>query len=123
MIRYHADTNVITTTGLENRIEGEISRAFALIYDKLVDQGNKPKCHILDTECSDSLKIIMENKNLDDQLAHLHIFQRVLTERVIKISKEHCVSNLLSIYPSFPIHLWYRLLKQAKIKKYDERIK
>jgi hypothetical protein len=44
-----------------------------------------------------------------------HYHRRNAAERAIRTFKEHFVAGLYSIDPSFPMHLWDRLLPQAEI--------
>jgi hypothetical protein len=49
------------------------------------------------------------------QLVPPHCHRRNAAERAIRTFKEHFVAGLSSVDPSFPMHLWYRLLPQAGI--------
>jgi hypothetical protein len=44
-----------------------------------------------------------------------HWHRRNAAERAIRNFKEHFVAGLSSIDPTFPLHLWDRLLPQAEI--------
>jgi hypothetical protein len=44
-----------------------------------------------------------------------HCYRRNATERAIRTYKEYFVAGLSSVDPSFPMHLWDRLLPQAEI--------
>jgi hypothetical protein len=44
-----------------------------------------------------------------------HCYRRNAAERAIRTLKKHFVAGLSSVDPSFPLHLWDRLLPQAKI--------
>jgi hypothetical protein len=44
-----------------------------------------------------------------------HCHRRNAAERAIRTFKEHFVDGLSSVYPSFPMNLWDRLLPQAEI--------
>jgi hypothetical protein len=45
-----------------------------------------------------------------------HCHRRNAAERAIRTFKEHFVAGLSSVDPSFPLHLWDRLLPQAEIR-------
>jgi hypothetical protein len=49
------------------------------------------------------------------QLVPPHCHRRNATKRAIRNFKEHFVAGLSSVDPSFPMHLWDRLLPQAEI--------
>jgi hypothetical protein len=49
------------------------------------------------------------------QLVPPHCHRRNAAERASRTFKEHFVAGLSSVDPSFPIHLWDRLLPQAEI--------
>jgi hypothetical protein len=49
------------------------------------------------------------------QLVPPHCHRRNAAERAIRTFKEHSVAGLSSVDPSFPMHLWDRLLSQAEI--------
>jgi hypothetical protein len=44
-----------------------------------------------------------------------HCHRRNAAERAIRTFKEHFVAGLSSVDPTFPLHLWDRLLPQAEI--------
>jgi hypothetical protein len=49
------------------------------------------------------------------QLVPPHYHRRNAAERAIRTFKEHFVAGLSSVDPTFPLHLWDRLLPQAEI--------
>jgi hypothetical protein len=49
------------------------------------------------------------------QLVPPHCHRRNAAERAIRTFKEHFVAGLSSVNPTFPLHLWDRLLPQAEI--------
>jgi hypothetical protein len=49
------------------------------------------------------------------QLVPPHCHRRNAAERAIRTFKEHFVAGLSSVDPTFPLHLWDRLLPQAEI--------
>jgi hypothetical protein len=52
---------------------------------------------------------------MDYQLVPRHCHRRNAAERAIRTFKEHFVAGLSSVYPTFPLHLWDRLLPQEEI--------
>jgi hypothetical protein len=49
------------------------------------------------------------------QLVPPHCHRRNAAERAIRTFKEHFLAGLATVDPTFPMHLWYRLLPQAEI--------
>jgi hypothetical protein len=80
-----------------------------------VIKGFKPKLQTLDIEASTALKNFFTAQNIDYQLVPPHCHRRNTAERAIRTFKEHFVTGLSSGDPSFPMHLWDRLLPQAEI--------
>jgi hypothetical protein len=61
------------------------------------------------------LKNFFTVNNIAYQLVPLHWHRRNSAERAIRTFKEHFVAGLSSVDPSFPMHLWDRLLTQSEI--------
>jgi hypothetical protein len=61
------------------------------------------------------LKNFFTVNNIAYQLVPPHWHRRNAAERAIRTFKEHFVAGLSSVDPSFPMHLWDRLLPQAEI--------
>jgi hypothetical protein len=78
-------------------------------------KGFKPKLQTLDNEASTALKNFLTTNNIAYQLVPPHCHRRNSAERAIRTVKEHFVAGLSSVDPSFPMHLWDRLLPQAEI--------
>jgi hypothetical protein len=61
------------------------------------------------------LKHFFTTNDVEFQLVPPHCHRRNAAERAIQTFKEHFVAGLSSVDPSFPLHLWDRLLPQAEI--------
>jgi hypothetical protein len=61
------------------------------------------------------LKIFFTANDVEYQLVPPHCHRRNAAERAIRTFKEHFVAGLSSVDPTFPLHLWDRLLPQAEI--------
>jgi hypothetical protein len=61
------------------------------------------------------LKNFLTIKNIAYQLVPPHCHRCNAAERAISTFKEHFVSGISSVDPSFPMHLWDILLPQAEI--------
>ena len=77
--------------------------------------GLKPKLQKLDNEASKMLTDYIEDKNIDYQLVPPHMHRRNLAERAIQTFKSHFIAMLCGCDPTFPLHLWCRLLPQAEL--------
>jgi hypothetical protein len=53
--------------------------------------------------------------NMDYQLVPRHCHRRNAAERAIRTFKEHFVAGISAVDPTFPLHLWDRLLPQVEI--------
>ena len=55
------------------------------------------------------------DEDMEYQLIPPHIHRMILTERAIKVFKDHLLACLAMIEPTFPIHLWCRSFPKATI--------
>jgi hypothetical protein len=85
------------------------------IHQELTAKGFKPKLQTLDNEASAVLKHSFTTNDVEYQLVPPHCHHHNAGERAIRTFKEHFVAGLSSVDPTFPLHLWYRLLPQAEI--------
>jgi hypothetical protein len=63
----------------------------------------------------DCIEELFTTNDVDYQLVPPHCHRRNAAERAIRNFKEQFVAGISSVYPSFPLHLWDRLLPQAEI--------
>jgi hypothetical protein len=113
MLCYIYDFNYIKVVPTKSRSASEWVKAYGSIHQELTIKGFKPKLQTLDNEASADLKNFFTAQNIDYQLVPPHCHQRNAAERAIRTFKEHFVAGLSSVEPSFPMHLWDRLLPQA----------
>jgi hypothetical protein len=85
------------------------------IHQELTVKGFKPKLQTLVNEVSTALKNVFTANDIAYQLVPPHCHRRNTAELAISTFKEHFVAGLSSVDPSFPMHLWDRLLPQAEI--------
>ena len=83
------------------------------MHKYLTDRGFKPEIQILDNECPEALKTYFRDKKVAFQLVPPHLHRNNSTERAISTFKDHFIAGLSSVDPSFPMHLWCRLIPQA----------
>jgi hypothetical protein len=89
--------------------------AYDSVHQELTIKRFKLKLQTLDNEASAALKNYFTVNDIDYQLVPSHCHRRNAAERAIRTFKEHFVAGLSSVDPSFPMHLWDRLLPQAEI--------
>ena len=80
----------------------------------LTDRGFKPHVQILDNKCPETLKKHFRKNNVAYQLVPPHLHRNNSAERAIVTFKDHLIAGLLSVDLSFPMHLWCRLISQAR---------
>jgi hypothetical protein len=100
---------------MKSRSNLEWVKAYGSIHQELTVNGFKPKLQTLDNEASTALKNFFTDNDIAYQLVPPHCHRRKAAERAISTFKEHFVAGLSSVDPSFPMHLWDRLLPQAEI--------
>jgi hypothetical protein len=112
---YVYDCNYVKVILMKSRYASEWVKAYDHIHQELTVKGFKPKLQTLDNEASVALKNFFTTNDVEYQLVPPHCHRRNAAERVIRTFKEHFVAGLSSVDPTFPLHLWDRLLPQAEI--------
>jgi hypothetical protein len=115
MVYYIYDCNYIKLVPIKSRSASEWVKAYDSIHQELTVKGFKPKLQTLDNDASAALKNFFTVNDIAYQLVLPHCHRRNAAERAIRTFKEHCVAGISSVYPSFPMHLWDRILPQAEI--------
>jgi hypothetical protein len=115
MLCYIYDCNYIKVFPMKSRSASEWVKAYDSIHQELSVNGFKPKLQTLDNKASTALKNFFTANNIAYQLVPPHCHRRNASERAISTFNEHIVAGLSSFDPSFPMHLWDRLLPQAEI--------
>jgi hypothetical protein len=100
---------------MKSRSASEWVKAYDTIHQELTVKGFKPKLQTLDNEASAALKNFFTANDVDYQLVPPHCHRRNAAERAIRTFKEHFVTGLSSVDPTFLLHWWDRLLPQAEI--------
>jgi hypothetical protein len=115
MVYYIYDCNYVKVIPMKSRSASEWVKAYDTIHQELTVKGFKPKLQALDNEASTALKNFFTINDIAYQLVTPHCHRRNAAERAIRTFKEHFVTGLSSIDPTFPLRLWDRLLPQAEI--------
>ncbi len=114
MVLIEIDSNAILVEAMKNQTAGKMMRAYQVLMNQLKGAGVTPKMHILDNECSAEFKERIKLNNMIYQLVPPHDHRRNIAEKAIQVLKAHFISILCRADKSFPLHLWDRLLGQAK---------
>jgi hypothetical protein len=115
MVCYIYDCNYFKAISMKSRSASEWVKAYDSVHQELTVKGFKPKLQTLDNEASAALKNYFTVNNITYQLVPPHCHRRNAAECAIRTFKEYFVAGLSSVDPSFPMHLWDRLLPQAEI--------
>jgi hypothetical protein len=115
MVCYIYDCNYVKVVPMKSRSASEWVKAYDTIHQELTVKGFKPKLQTLDNEASTALKNFFTVNDIAYQLVPPHCHRRNAAEHAIRTFKEHFVAGISSVDPSFPMHLWDRLLPQAEI--------
>jgi hypothetical protein len=115
MVCYVYDCNYVKFIPMRSRYASEWVKAYDHIHQELSVKGFKPKLQTLDNEASAALKNFFTTNDVEYQLVPPHCHRRNAAERAIRTFKEHFVSGISYVYPTFPLHLVDRLLPQAEI--------
>ena len=62
--------------------------------------------HVMENECPGNVKDYLRANTIDCQLVLLHVHRTNAAKKTISTFKDHLISGLCSVDPSFPIHFW-----------------
>jgi hypothetical protein len=100
---------------MKNRGDKEMVRAYNKIVQELIDHGFKPYLQCMDNERPQALRSLLNQHDIQFQLAPPHMHLRNAAERAIQTFKNHFIAGLCSVHLNFPLRLWDCLLPQATI--------
>jgi hypothetical protein len=115
MVCYIYHCNYVKVIPMKSRSASEWVKSYDTIHQELTLKGFKPKLQTLDNEASTALKNFFTINDIAYQLVPPHCYRRNAAERAIVTFNKHYVAGLSSVDPSFPLHLWDRILPQAEI--------
>jgi hypothetical protein len=115
MACYIYDFNYVKVTPMKSRSFSEWVKTYDRIHQELTVKGFKTNLQTLDNEASAALKQFFTINDIAYQFVPPHCHRRNAAERAIRTLKEHFVSGLSSVDPSFPLHLWDIILPHADI--------
>jgi hypothetical protein len=114
LVVYDCDSNSILVEPMRNRTGACILNAFKVVHTRLVTAGLRPHLQRLNNECSTALKAFLTSEIIAHQLVPPGLHRRNAAERAIRTLKNHFIAGLCSVDKNFPLHLWDKLLPQAK---------
>jgi hypothetical protein len=115
MMCYVYDCNYVKVIPMKFRSASEWVKAYDTVHQELTVKGIKPKLQTLDNEASTALKNFFTVTDITYQLVPPHCHRHNAAERAIRTFKEHFMAGFSSVDPTFPLHVWDRLLPQADI--------
>ena len=113
MVVYDHNSNAIPAEPLKSRSAEHLLAATAKMHIFLRECGVHPKIHIMDNECSSTVRSYLKKNNIELQLVLPNLHRTNAAEKAIGIFKDHFISGLATVHPSFPLHLWCRIIPLA----------
>ena len=89
--------------------------AYKKICDNLTTAGLKPNLQICNNECPAAFKKFLKQHDITLQLVPPYDHRSNPAEKAIDTWKSHFILGLASLPPTFPLHLWDRLIDHATI--------
>jgi hypothetical protein len=115
MVCYIYDCNYVKVAPMNSLSASEWVKACDHIHQEPTAKGFKPKLQTLDNKAFAALKHFFTANDMEYQLVPTHCRPHNAAERAIQTFKEHFVAGISSVDPTFPFHLWDRLLPQEEI--------
>jgi hypothetical protein len=94
LVLYDYDINNVLTEPMKIRGDQEMFRAYNKLIQELVDHGFKPRLQRLDNECSNALRYLINQHDIQLQLVPPHMHRRKAAERAIQTFKTHFIAGL-----------------------------
>ena len=91
MVVYDHNSNAILANLLKSRLAEHLLAATAKMHIFLQGRGIHPKIHIMDNECSSTVKSYLKNNNIELQLAPPNIHRINADKKAIGIFKDHFI--------------------------------
>ena len=114
MVMLEIDSNAILVEPMKSRKDEEMQRAYLALIGRLKRAGVHIKKHVLDNECSQAMKDLIE-QTCRYELVPSDSHRRNIAETSIKNFKQHFISVLSGLPASFPMSMWHKLLPQTEL--------
>ena len=88
--------------------------AYRTLLRRAKATGLEVRKHVLDNECFNAMKELIRSECMLE-LVPLSCHRRNIAEAAIKNFKNHFISTLAGIDPTFPLKLWDKLLPQTEL--------
>ena len=115
MIAYHGPSNAILARPFASKADAHRIAAYDTIYQRLRARNAAPAVHILDNEISAAFKARITANQCTIQLVPPHVHRRNAAERAIRTFKDHFLTILAGVAPTFPKDRWDLLIPQAEL--------
>jgi hypothetical protein len=115
MVCYVYDFNYVKVIPMKSRSASEWVKVYDHFHQERTVKSLNPKIQTLDNEASAALKNLFTTNDMEYQLVPHHCHHRNVAERAIRTFKEHFLTGISSVDPTFPLHFWDILLPQAEI--------
>jgi hypothetical protein len=115
LIMYSEHGNYIKAITMKDRSKEEFVTAYKTGLQFFDSRGLAPKFQRLDNEISNALKAYLTKHGITLDLAPPGQHRRNKAERAIRTFKNHFISILAGVDPTFPAHFWCTLIHQAEI--------
>jgi hypothetical protein len=107
--------NYIKAVPMRNREAGSYVEAHRSIREHFQLLGIAPTILRLDNESSNQLSTYLQSEGISMQFVPPNNHRANKAERAIRDFKNHFVSTLASVHPSFPMGLWDELIPQVEL--------
>ena len=115
MVLYYIDGSYIMMEPMKSRNENEIIRAHGVLINRLKERGFHPKKQMLDNEISKAYEKAIQGHGMTAERVPKEAHRRNAAEKGIQTVKCHMKAILAGCDPSFPLHLWCRMLPQIEL--------
>jgi hypothetical protein len=115
MVMCEIDGNQILVEPMRSRKANHLVQTYRTLIQRLKASNIHPKMHFMDNEAPEELKQLIRGElKMTLQLITPDSHRANIAERAIQTFKNHFCSILAGVDDSFSMHLWDRLLPQAK---------
>jgi hypothetical protein len=115
MVMYCENNNYIHIELLKSRTSSEFVSAYARGTEFFKSRGTHPLYERLDNETSKALEIYCKQQNIQIQYVPPGNHRANKAERAIRTWKNHFISTLSGLDPTFPMTAWDELVPQAEL--------
>jgi hypothetical protein len=115
MVALHSESNAILVQPFKSKHDSHRITAYNELYSRLTNQHATPDVHILDNEASRAFLHAITANGCKYQLVPPHVHRRNRAERAIRTFKDHFLTILAGVAPTYPKDRWDLLLPQAEL--------